>query len=539
MGIVEDLDRARAAFERRDWAAAYDRLSGIADLGPADLLALGSAAYLVGDIDECVRAFQRGYHAAVRDDDASRAVRFAFWLALVHQLRGEMAISGGWTARARRLLTDQPGDSVEHAYLLVHEFYGCLAGQDFAGAMQAAAGVVEGGRRFGDPDLLAQGLMCQGRLLLHAGKVAGGLALLDESMVGVSAGEVSPVIAGTVYCALIEACQEISDFARAATWTSALTRWCDTQPDLVPFTGQCAVHRGQLLRLHGAFAPALAEFELACRRYADSGAPHAAGLALTEQGDVLRIRGDFEAAETAYELAANHGYEPQPGLSLLWSARGRTAAAVGAIRRQLAETADPVYRSRVLPAAVEILVAAGSLDEAHTVAAELDGTADVFGSTGIVAMAGYAHALVGLAAGEPEPALRRAKQARQLWTTLEAPYETARARVAIGRAFRDLGDEQSAAGELAGAAREFTRLGAGPAARETTRLLGPAVTGGLTGRELEVLRLVAAGHSNTEVARRLVLSEKTVARHLSNIFTKIDVPSRTAAAAYAREHDLL
>ena len=539
MGIVEDLERARAAFERRDWAAAYDRLSGIADLGPADLLALGSAAYLVGDADECIRAFQRGYHAAVRDDDAVRAIRFAFWLALVHHLRGEQAISGGWTGRARRLLTDRPGDSVEHAYLLVHEFYGFLGAQDVAGAMRAAVGITEAGRRFGDPDLLAQGLMCQGRLLLYGGRVAEGLALLDESMVGVSAGEVSPVIAGTVYCAMVEACQEIADLTRAATWTSALTRWCDTQPDLVPFTGQCAVHRGQILRLHGAFEGALAEFDLACRRYAESGAPAAAGLALTEQGDVLRIRGDYPAAEAAYELASSHGHEPQPGLSLLWSARGRTAAAVGAIRRLLVETVDPVHRSRLLPAAVEILVAADRLDEAGAAAAELDETATAFGCDGLLAMAGYGVALSLLAAGDPEAALRRARRSRQLWTTLEAPYETARARVVIGRALRDLGDEDSATGELGTAASEFTRLGAAPAARETGRLLGSDAPGGLTGREIEVLRLVAAGHSNTEVARRLVLSEKTIARHLSNIFTKIDVSSRTAAVAYAHEQDLL
>jgi hypothetical protein len=232
MGIVEDLQQAREAFERRDWAAAYDRLSGVAELAADDLLALGTAAYLVGDDDACVRALQRGYHAAAEAGDTLRAVRFAFWLALVFNLRGEQAVGGGWVGRAQRLLAEHPDDVVERGYLLVHEFFRYLAQQDFAAALRTAAGITEAGRRFHDADLLAQGLVCQGRLLIYSGRVPEGLALLDEAMVGVAAGEVSPVFAGLVYCSMIEACQEVSDFARAAAWTTALTRWCESQPDL-------------------------------------------------------------------------------------------------------------------------------------------------------------------------------------------------------------------------------------------------------------------------------------------------------------------
>ena len=214
---------------------------------------------------------------------------------------------------------------VERGYLHIHEFYRNLGQGDFVGALRVGTEIAEAARRFHDPDLLAQGLVCQGRLLMYSGRVPEGLALLDEAMVGVAAGEVSPIFAGNVYCAMIEGCQEVLDFGRASAWTTALTRWCDSQPDLVPYTGQCAVHRGQILRLHGAFGEALEEFNNACRRYAAAGSHAAAGLALSECGDVLRIRGDYVAAEAAYDEAAGFGFEPQPGRALLLLARGRTA----------------------------------------------------------------------------------------------------------------------------------------------------------------------------------------------------------------------
>ena len=538
MGIVEDLERAREAFDRRDWATAYSGLSSTADLAPGDLLTLATAAYLVGDNDACVRALQRAYRREVDDGNVLGAVRLAFWLALVLNTRGEVAIGLGWAARAERLLEDQ-GDVVERGYLLVHEFFRRLGQGDVAGALRTSTEITEVGRRFGDADLLAQGLVCQGRTLMYSGRVPEGLAVLDEAMVSVAAGELSPIFAGNVDCAMIEGCQEVQDFSRAAAWTTALTRWCDTQPDLVPFTGQCAVHRGQILRLHGAYGEAVQEFDDACRRYAASGSQAAAGLALSERGDVQRIRGDQAAAESSYDEAAGFGHEPQPGRVLLLLARGRTSAAVAAVRRLLAETIGPVYRSRLLAAAVEVLLAGGIVDEAQSAADELAGIAAGFGSSGLRASAAYCLALVALERGDPDQALPQAREALRLWSVLQAPYEVARTKVLVGRSFRLLEDEESAVAELTAACRSFAELGAVPARQEAERLLHHETAGGLTARELEVLRLVAAGRSNADIARQLVLSDKTVARHLTNIFTKLDVPSRTAAAAYARDHGML
>ena len=536
---VDVLVQAREAYERGDWVLAFDRLHGADDLDPEDTMTLATSAYLVGNVDDAVRALQAGYQDSIRNGDSLGGVRFAFWLSLVLILRGEMAVGGGWIARAQRLLESEPEDVVERGYLLIHEFYQHLSRGDFARAGETAARVVEAGRRFTDHDLIAQGLVSQGRLLIYSGRVPEGLALLDEAMVEISTAEVSPIIAGMVYCAMIEGCQELSDFSRAASWTTALTTWCDAQPGLVPFTGQCSLHRGQIMRLHGAYDEALAEYALAQRRYQAEGTPAPAGRALTEQGDVQRIRGRLDEAEAAYQKAAELGHEPQPGLALVWLARGRTAAATSAMNRLLAEAQGPVHKSWMLPAAVEILVSAGLVDQARQHSEELAGIASSFGNSALRAMAKYAAATVHLASGQTEDALSNAREAARLWSQVGSPYESARARVLMARTLRELGDEDSATTEFAVARRTFAEVGAAPAAHEIDQLLGRTRPGGLTEREVEVLRLVAAGRSNHEIAGVLVLSQKTVERHLSNIFTKLDVPSRTAAAAYAHEHGLM
>jgi DNA-binding CsgD family transcriptional regulator len=381
------------------------------------------------------------------------------------------------------------------------------------------------------------GLTGQGRLRLYAGRIADGLACLDEAMVRVVAGECGPVFAGHVYCTAIEGCQEISDFGRVAEWTSALERWCSAQPGLLMFTGQCALHRGQLLRLHGDWAAALDELRLAAERYVSVGSSDAIGLTARESGDVLRLRGDLDAADAAYQRAADHGCDPQPGLALLWLARGEEAAALAAVERLLDEAAGTVARCRVLPAAAEVLLACGQVDRARAAADELTALAC---SEPLTAVAAECSGAVELAAGDPAGALPYLRKAGQLWVRASAPYDAARVGVLRGRALARLGDAAAARRELEAARDCFRRLGARPAAEEVSALLAPAaLPAGLTAREVEVLRLVAGGRTNPQVAAELVLSEKTVARHLSNIFAKLDVGSRTAATAFAYEHGLV
>lgn len=541
MNVVDDLLRARAAYDRRDWLAAYGGLSeaGADELTAADFTRLATAAYLVGRRNDCVQALQRAYQLHVDTGAVLAAVRAAFWLAMVLLTSGETAVGGGWVGRAQRLLADVGDDVVERGYVLIHVMFRHIFAGDLGPAMELAEQVSDYGRRFAEPDLVAMGLNSQGRILLYGGRVPEGLALLDEAMVGVAAGEVSAIFAGNVYCSMIEACQEIADFDRAARWTSALTAWCDQQPGLVPFTGQCAVHRGQIMRMHGAFDEALTEFDLAVRRYRDGNAPGAAGLAMAERGDVLRLRGDLAGAAAAYDTAVSLGYEPQPGLALLWLAQGRTAAAVAAVQRLLGEAVDPVHRSRLLPAAVEVLLVGGRGDAAADLAAELGSIAASFRCPSIQARADHASAQVSLAAGDPVAALPRVRRERAVWERLGARHDTACCGVLLGRALLALGDHESAITELSAARRMLADLGARPAEREAAALIRPTLPRGLTEREVEVLRLVAAGKTNPEIAALLVLSEKTVGRHLSNIFNKIDVSTRTAAVAFAYEHQLV
>ncbi|MFE6649326.1 LuxR C-terminal-related transcriptional regulator [Nocardioides sp. NPDC057772] len=535
------LESARVDFDRGDWAAAYSAWSAAdhAVLSAADLEDFAVAAELTGHHDETIAALQRAFLSSQEAADLGRSVRCAFRITMTAHVHGESALARGWTSRAEGLVAGSD-DGVEVGWVDFLRMFRALGTGDFAAAAGYADKVAERGRRHAEPDLIALGLCSQGRMAIYSGRVVEGLALLDEAMVRVIAGEASPVIAGHVYCTAIEGCQEISDFGRVAEWTAALERWCAAQPGPLAFTGQCAVHRGQLLRLHGEWQQALEEFEHATRRYQEVNAPDAVGLAAYEAGEVLRLRGEYAEADAAYERAADSGFDPQPGLALLWSARGQGAAALAAIDRLLAETGGPVQRCRLLPAAVDVLIDAGEVDRARDVAAELDALAGAFGCDWLEASAAHAHGAVELSAGDPAGALPYLRKAQQLWARADATYDRSRARLLTGRALAEAGDTESSRRELEAARTAFRQIGARPAADEADALLAPAsLPAGLTAREAEVLRLVASGRSNAQIAADLVLSEKTVARHLSNIFTKLDVRSRTAATAFAFEHGVV
>ena len=542
MGVVQDLHQAREVYERREWVAAYQALSVLdeTELKADDFLALATTAYLLGRRNDCVHALQRAYQSALESDDLPTGVRAAYLMTTTLWEAGELAVGNGWHARAERLVDQLDADVAERGYLHDLDMMSHILDGAFGDAFPLAPRITDHGRRHHEPDLLALGLHAEGRLMLYSGAVADGLKRIDEAMACVMDGELTPVTAGRVYCSTIEACQEVSDFDRAGAWTHALTTWCENQPGLVAFTGQCATHRGQLLRLHGAYAEAVEEFERAIDRYLAVGGNPALGLAHYERAETHRLRGKYDDADADYSRAAEHGHSGQPGRALLWLASGRPDAAAAAVRRLLAELDDPAHRSQVLAAAVEVLLATGDSDDAAGLCQELQMFGESFGCTGLQASGHYALATAELAQGAPDPALRAARKAVGVWSHISAPYEVARSRRAVGQALRLLGDEESAVADLTAARRAFADLGTGPAEQEVASLLGQEETpGGLSPREVEVLRLVAAGRTNSEIAAELVLSEKTVSRHLSNIFSKLDVGSRTAAAAFAYEHRLL
>jgi DNA-binding CsgD family transcriptional regulator len=415
------------------------------------------------------------------------------------------------------------------------------AAGDFEGAVAIAEEAAAIAERFGDADALALTTHARGHMLVKAGRVAEGLVLLDESMLGVTAGDLSPIATGIVFCGVILACQEVYDVGRARDWTEALTRWCAGQPDVVAFTGRCLVHRAEILQLGGAWSDALAEAERARNRFLETENLGSVGLAYYREAELRRLLGEFEAAEESYRQASKHGWDPQPGLAQLRLAQGRIDAARASIERSLDEPGEPLRRVALLPAHVEIALAAGDAQGAERACSELDALVERFESAMVAAMAGYARGAVEIARGEYATALATLRRAGEAWQLLDAPYEVARTRELVGMACRALSDDDSAALELEAARDVYATLGAAPDARRLRSLLGASEqpTHGLTPRELEVLRLVAAGMSNREIARELVISEHTVARHLQNIFARLGVSSRTAAASYAFAHALV
>ena len=534
----------RECFDRRAWADAFAELSaadGEAPLEPEDLERLATAAYLLGRDEDSVQVWERAHHELLRRGDEERAARCAGWMVFVLMNGGEFARGGGWLARARRLLDDGQRDCVERGHLLVPLAFQHAVAGDWPSAHAISGQAAEIGDRFGDIDLVTLARNIQGRSLIGQGKAVEGMTLLDEVMVAVIADEVSEIVAGAVYCSVIEACQEVFDLRRAQQWTAALTHWCDSQPDLVPFSGNCLVHRAEIMQLHGAWPDAVDAAQRACERLLRRSQP-AVGAAFYQQGELHRLCGEFAQAVEAYHQASRSGRDPQPGLARLRLAQGQVDAAEATIRRAAAGAQDRVARSRLLPALVEIMFAAGDACAARAAADELSEMAGDLDAPLLRALATHGEGAVLLLEGDARAALGALRHAWTAWRELEVPYEAARVRVLIGLACRELGDEETAEMELDAARSVFEQLGAVPdlaRARALSREAPAKPAGGLTARELDVLRLVATGKTNRSIAADLFLSEKTVARHVSNIFTKLGLSSRAAATAYAYEHDLV
>jgi DNA-binding CsgD family transcriptional regulator len=543
---TEALTRGRLAYAQEAWSEAYVHLTQAdqaSPLEPEDLDCLATAAYLVGEDAASIEARTRAHQAFMERGDTIHAARSAFWLAFVMLDRpAQQAQAAGWLGRARRLLDEGATECAEEGFLLCALAFQSVRASDItaAGAAFQQAAVI--GARFKDRDLIALARHGQGRVLLGLNKTADGLAILDEVMIGVTCGEVGPLVTGVVYCSVISACHDLFDLRRAKEWTTALAGWCAAHPDMLPFRGECLVRRAELLQLHGSWDEALAEAEHACMRLGIS-APgqRDAGAAYYQLAELYRLRGDFKKADDRYRSASQAGRNPHPGLALLRLAQGQVEAADAAIRHELQERRTLPARAKVLRAAVEIMLSVKDVAAARNAADELRRAASQLDAPLLHAASAQASGAVALAEGDATTAVALLRDACAVWRELDVPYEIARVRALMGLAYRELGDEEGAQMELEAAAEGFDRLGAAPdAARVTALTTAPSVASGpLTGREIEVLRLIATGKTNRMIATELAISEKTVARHVSNIFTKLDLPSRSAATAYAYSHKLV
>ena len=543
--LVGALARGRDAFEREAWSDARTLLAQADREKPLeadDLDRLATAAFLVGEDAACIDALTRAHHGFLERGQPNRAARCAVWITFAMFERPALqAQATGWVARARRLFEESATDCAERGFLLCAEALLRVRANDPEAAAVLFRQAVEVGARFKDRDVLALARHGQGRVLLFQNRMAEGFAMLDEVMVSVTCGEVHPIISGVVYCSVLSVCHDFFDLRRAKEWTTALTGWCDAHPDML-FRGECLVRRSEMLQLHGAWDDALAEAEEACARLHAGSPPRDMGLSPYRAAELYRLRGEFEKADDLYRRASQAGRNPHPGLALLRLAQGQVEAADVAIRRELQERRSPAVRADVLRAAIDILLAAKDVTAARNAAGELARTAEQVGAPFLRGASAAASAAVALAEADAAGAVALLRESCAVWRELEAPYEIARVRELTGLAYRQLGDHEGAQLELEAAADGFEALGAKPDTLRVMSLMNaapPERHGPLTGREVEVLRLIAAGKTNRAIATELAISEKTAARHVSNILTKLDLPSRSAATAYAYSRHLV
>lgn len=537
------LEAGRDAFGRRAWTetvAAFEAADADEALAIDDLERLATGLHMLGRSDDSRRAWERAHRAALDAGDPARAARFAFHLVMSHGQAGEHAQAGGWHARATRILDEAGVDCIERALLLVPLALVARGERRYDESLGLFEKVAAAAVQFGDADTLAMSCLGRGDTLIALGEIDRGVALLDEAMVAVTTGEVTPINVGIVYCGSIEGYQRAFDLGRAQEWTAALDRWTAAQPDGVPFRGRCLVFRSEIRRFHGDWADAAREADLARAWLSKPPPDPAVGEACYQQAELHRLRGELEPAEAAYREGARWGKTPDPGLALLRLSQGLLDTAAASIGRALEEV-DLADRPRLLGPAVEIRLAAGDRDGARAAAAELlDLAASIRPKPLLRAIASRSDGLVRLADGEASGALSALRASWAAWQSLDAPWEAARTRVAIARACRALGDDEAMRIELDAARAVFDELGARPDRDAVDALLGapPPVPGGLSAREIEVLAHLSHGATNREIAAALGISERTVDRHVSNIYTKLDVSSRAAATAFAIEHRL-
>lgn len=500
-------------------------------------------AYLQGADDATEALWTQAHNESLQNGDSIRAARCIYWLVLDLFNRREWARGNGWLTRGLHLL-EPAGDSPSLGLLHVLATRNYLRLGEVDAAAQATNRAIELARQFNDPDLNVFSRMSLALVHARRGEAQSAAALFDEIMVGVTVDKVSPIAVGVVYCAVIEACRALFDFSRAREWTAALDRWVSTRPTIVAFRGKCLVHRSEILRQSGAWSEALAEAERACAWSGmhENSFKYPAGAAFYELGEIHRLRGDPEEATAAYRSASEHGHVPEPGLTLLQFGQGKRDLAAASIRRLLSERQASLARAEVLLAAVEVLTSAEDLTTARSAADELARMSEHVAAPAVRAYAANANGAVLLADKELPAALRKLREAWTLWQELELPYQAARVRVLIAQACQRLGDQVAAAFEFDAAQQFFQRVSARPDLARVDELREPKRATDsriLSARELEVIGLVAKGRTNREIARQLAISERTVDRHVSNILLKLNLPTRSAATAYAFQNDLI
>jgi class 3 adenylate cyclase len=464
------VEQGRAALARHAWGEALEKLTQAdADgaLGPADLDAYADAAWWNGRLEQAIDLRERAYAAATRASQPEIATMVAIKLARDSIYRSSDALARAWLARAERLLAGVP-ENPAHGWLAVTASFRAGITGDVERALAEAITAEAIGARLGDRNLAAMAQAEHGFALIASGKVAEGLAMVDEASVAAVGGELEPDTAGGICCTTIGACATLGDWARAAEWTEAQDRWCKRE-GIAGYPGMCRLYRSEIKEFRGQWLEAEAEAQQASVELAGF-IPAAAGMALYRIGQIRLHRGDLEEAEAALTRAHALGAHVEPALSLLRLAQGRTQEAADGIREAIERPSrtpnwhsppgSALYRLPLLRAQVEIALTAGDAATAGAALAELESIADRFAGTAVGATRADARGRVELQAGQSTDAIRSLRDAIDGWTDLDAPYEAARARVALAEALVAAGQADRAALELQAARSAFEQLGA-------------------------------------------------------------------------------
>ena len=529
----ELLRAARTAHVRRDWRVAYDAFVRAGEDTPLctdDLDAMAVAAWRLGRGKESLRVAERVFAQLARTDPPSAAMK-AVDLALAWLTRGDVNIGQGWMNRARRLLDGAP-EGTTHGYLAYLDALTAVMTGDAQALRQRVHELREMCGRLDSPAVTALCNVAEALAAIGDARMAEAYGLIDEAMLPVLADQVPIDWAGDIYCVVLNQCHRLADLPRMRAWTQSMERWCTDFAPSANYGGVCDVHRLQLMAGTDDYGRLEARLVGASRSLEEVNS-WAAGAGYYELGEVRRLRGDTDGAFAAFARARALGIEPQPGQALLRCRIGDSDTAWTELRVALAGE-DRLGRMRLLRGAVEVALARGGLDEAERHCAELESGAEAFGTPGFRAWAAHARGAILARREQHTAALERLEAALREYRTQQSRYETAQVYEWMAIAHRGLGEDDLAAADLATAESIYTQLGVEPA-----QVCGSGSPGGLTRREIEILTRIASGATNKQVAEQIFISERTVGRHLANIFSKLGVSTRTAAVTWAYTNNVV
>ncbi|MFI7066006.1 LuxR C-terminal-related transcriptional regulator [Kribbella sp. NPDC050124] len=533
------LARARELHRASRWEDAcveYAAADAEEPLAVEDLEAFAEAAQVSARGDEAVALLHRVFDLRVSAGELDAAAQVAFWLWWVLLNTNQVVQANGWLKQAARTLGPAMATSL---WLRIPEAMFQATTGHRSRAEELLGAIVDEGRG----EVVPWALSMWGQSLIDEGRLQDGLDRLEEAMAILLDKGLSPRVTPWVYCAAVRGCCLARDFARARAWNRSMARWLDSLTSLGgAYLGNCRIYRSRLMCLNGAWPEALDEIAEVCDDL-DGYTGWVCGHAYYQLGEVRRLRGEWDAAEAAYRRAAEHGCPTQPGLALLRLAEGDVDAASAGVRRALTEVTARPDRLDLLKAAVTIHLEQGNIEAARDAVTEFEELTRGLTTAVIEAETSAVRGALALSEGDPASALPLLRLAAGIWQEQDAPHERAKLNVLIGQACRALTDHDGARLEFSAARETFERLGAVPDLAQLDRSLATAEvasgTHGLTPREIEVLCLIARGKANRAIANELHLSERTVHRHVSNIFTKLDVDSRTAAVAYGISHRIV